>query len=162
VPWATGTGFDQQWAATEIPSQELLVALAQGLPQVWNTSTDFRLKQRIIHLVLREIIADFDAQSQAVTLILHWAGGRHSELRWIKNTNGWPGRGPVSFHAREHSRLARPQVHRNMQSYSIRTAPTVFPAAEREGPVPRIPGCEGEAHCGIVYGSDEPSPRDRY
>ena len=88
--------FDQRWAATEIPSQELLVALAQDLPQVWNTSTDSRLKQRIIHLVLREVIADFDAQSQAVTLVLHWTGGRHSEVQWLKNTYGWPGRGPVA------------------------------------------------------------------
>jgi len=88
--------FDQRWAATEIPSQELLVALAQDLPRVWNTSTDSRLKQRIMHIVLREIIADFDEQRQEVTLVLHWAGGRHSEVRWLKNAYGWPGRGPVA------------------------------------------------------------------
>jgi hypothetical protein len=88
--------FDQRWAATEIPSQEVLVALAQDLPRVWNTSSDSRLKQRIMHIVLHEIIADYDEQSQAVILVLHWAGGRHSEVRWIKNTYGWPGRGPVA------------------------------------------------------------------
>jgi hypothetical protein len=88
--------FEQRWAATGIPSQELLVTLAQDLATVWNTSTDSRLKQRIIHIVLREIIADFDEQSKAVTLILHWAGGRHTEVRWIKATNGWPGRGHVA------------------------------------------------------------------
>jgi DNA invertase Pin-like site-specific DNA recombinase len=88
--------FDQRWAATELPSQELLVALAQDLPRVWKTSTDSRLKQRIVHIVLREIIAEFDEQRQEVTLVLHWAGGRHSEVRWLKNSYGWPGRGPVA------------------------------------------------------------------
>jgi hypothetical protein len=88
--------FDQRSAATEIPSQELLVALAQDLPRVWKISTDARLKQRIMHIVFREIIADFDAQSEDVILRLHWAGGRHSEVRWSKSAHGWPGRGPLA------------------------------------------------------------------
>jgi len=51
-----------------------------------------RLKQRIVHLVLREIVADYDAESREVTLVLHWAGGRHSEVHWTKNRMGWAGR----------------------------------------------------------------------
>jgi hypothetical protein len=72
------------------------MSLAQDLPSVWNASSDLRLKQRIIHIVLREIIADFDEQSKAVTLILHWTGGQHSQVQWNKTTNGWPGRDLVA------------------------------------------------------------------
>jgi hypothetical protein len=69
--------FDQRLAATAVPSQELLVTLAEDLQTVWNTAADMRLKQRIVHLVLREIVADYDPESREVTLVLHWAGGRH-------------------------------------------------------------------------------------
>src|SRR5579863_492874 len=79
-----GAEFEQRLAATVIPNQELLMTLAQDLGTVWKLSTDTRLKQRIVHLVLRGIIADFDAQSCEVKLVLHWAGGRHSEVGWIK------------------------------------------------------------------------------
>ena len=76
--------FDRSQQAIAIPSQELLLSLAEDLPAVWNASTDMRLKQRIIHLVLREILADVDPRRQEVSLLLHWAGGRHSEVRWTK------------------------------------------------------------------------------
>jgi hypothetical protein len=76
--------FDTRMASVAIPSAELLCSLAQDLPLVWNACTDLRLKQRIVHLVLREILADVDPQRREVTLVLHWAGGRHSEVRWIK------------------------------------------------------------------------------
>ena len=80
--------FDQRRAAAVIPSRELLVSLAQDLPAVWNASTDMRLKQRIVRLVLREIIADVEEQSREVRLVLHWAGDRHSEVSWTKNKSG--------------------------------------------------------------------------
>lgn len=83
--------YDQRLATTAIPSRELLISLAQDLPEVWNASTDMRLKQRIVHLVLREIIADVDPVSRRVTLVLHWAGGRHSEVRWTKSPAGLRG-----------------------------------------------------------------------
>lgn len=84
--------FDQRLTTTAIPSRELLMSLAQELPAVWDMSTDMRLKQRILHLVLREVVADVDAASREVTLVMHWAGGRHSEVRWTKNSFGWNGR----------------------------------------------------------------------
>jgi hypothetical protein len=59
--------YDQRMETTGIPSKESLVSLAHDLPEVWNTSTDLRLKQRIVHLVLREIIADVDPVSYKVT-----------------------------------------------------------------------------------------------
>jgi hypothetical protein len=80
--------LDQRHAIAAIPRHDLLVNLAHDLPAVWNASTDMKLKQRIVRLVLREIMADVDAVSREVTLVLHWAGGRHSEVRWTKNKVG--------------------------------------------------------------------------
>jgi excisionase family DNA binding protein len=93
--------YDRRMETTGIPSKESLVSLAQDLPEVWKTSTDMRLKQRIVHLVLREIIADVDPVSYKVTLLLHWAGGRHSEVCWTKNPIGFQGRPDMGISAEE-------------------------------------------------------------
>jgi hypothetical protein len=47
-----------------------------------------RLKQRIVRILIREIIADVDEKSREVVLVIHWAGGRHSELRVKKFETG--------------------------------------------------------------------------
>jgi len=72
-----------------IPSKEVLLSLAQDLPAVWNApSTDMRLKQRIVHILIREIVVDIDEEKHEVVMLLHWAGGCHSELRIKKNAPG--------------------------------------------------------------------------
>jgi len=72
-----------------IPDKEVLVTLAQDLPAVWNASTtDMRLKQRIVRILVQEIVADVDDQKREIVLLIHWAGGRHSELRIKKNGLG--------------------------------------------------------------------------
>lgn len=75
--------------AADFPSRELLLDLARDLPAVWNDgAADMRLKQRIARLALREIVADVDEESREVVLVLHWAGGRHTEVRWEKSRRG--------------------------------------------------------------------------
>jgi hypothetical protein len=65
---------------TPVVNREDLLALADDLPGVWESSaSDPRLKQRIIRILIQEIVADVDEQE--VTLVIHWVGGRHSELR---------------------------------------------------------------------------------
>jgi excisionase family DNA binding protein len=72
-----------------IPDRELLLSLAQDLHAVWNSpAADMRLKQRIVRIVLQEIIADIDLEHEEIVLLLHWVGGRHSELRVRKNPTG--------------------------------------------------------------------------
>ncbi len=39
------------------------------------------LKQRIARLLIHEIIANTDDDTREIVLVLHWAGGRHSEVR---------------------------------------------------------------------------------
>jgi hypothetical protein len=75
--------------ATRIPDKETLSSLAQDLPAVWNSATtDMRLKQRIIRILIEEIVADVDEATTEIVLMIHWTGGRHSELRVKKNTTG--------------------------------------------------------------------------
>jgi DNA invertase Pin-like site-specific DNA recombinase len=75
--------------ATRIPDKETLLSLAQDLPAVWNAdTTDMRLKQRIIRILIQEIVADVDDSSNQIVLMIHWTGGRHSELRVKKNLTG--------------------------------------------------------------------------
>jgi hypothetical protein len=75
--------------SARIPNKQILLSLAQDLPAVWNSpSTDMRLKQRIVHILIQEIVADVDEGSREVILLIHWAGGRHSELRVKKYAIG--------------------------------------------------------------------------
>lgn len=47
-----------------------------------------RLKQRIVRILIEEIVADVDQEKREIVLLIHWAGGRHSELRIRKNGLG--------------------------------------------------------------------------
>jgi DNA invertase Pin-like site-specific DNA recombinase len=81
--------FDHESQSVPAPSKQTLLSLAQDLPAIWNSpSTDMRLKQRIARILIREIIADVDEKSREVVLVIHWAGGRHSELRVKKFETG--------------------------------------------------------------------------
>jgi DNA invertase Pin-like site-specific DNA recombinase len=81
--------FDEESQAAPAPHKEVLLSLAQDLPAIWNSpSTDMRLKQRIVRILIREIIADVEEKSREVVLVIHWAGGRHSELRVKKSETG--------------------------------------------------------------------------
>jgi DNA invertase Pin-like site-specific DNA recombinase len=81
--------FDGKAASMAIPDKQILMSLAQDLPAVWNSpATETRLKQRIIRILVREIVADVDEEQREIVLLIHWAGGRHSELRLRKSDLG--------------------------------------------------------------------------
>jgi excisionase family DNA binding protein len=81
--------FDTEIQSRPAPNKEVLLSLAQDLPAIWNSpSTDMRLKQRLVRILLDEIVVDVDEKNSEVVLVLHWAGGRHSELRAKKNGIG--------------------------------------------------------------------------
>jgi DNA invertase Pin-like site-specific DNA recombinase len=81
--------FDVEIKKVSVPSKELLLSLAQDLPAVWNSSsTDMRLKQRIMRILIDEIVTDVDESNREIVLLIHWAGGRHSELRLKKRETG--------------------------------------------------------------------------
>jgi len=68
---------------------EQLASLADDLLAVWNhPAADMRIKQRIVRVLLEEIVADVDRETNEILLLLHWAGGRHTEIRVPKNKPG--------------------------------------------------------------------------
>jgi len=81
--------FDAGIGSVPVPDKEILMSLAQDLPAVWNASTtDMRLKQRIVRILIHEIVVDVNEKDHETVLLIHWAGGRHSELRVKKNRTG--------------------------------------------------------------------------
>ena len=59
-----------------------LLELAHDLPAAWNAvSTDTRTKQRLIHILVQEIVCDLDDATNEAVLLIHWTGGRHTEVR---------------------------------------------------------------------------------
>jgi DNA invertase Pin-like site-specific DNA recombinase len=81
--------FDSFITSAAMPDKEILLSLVQDLPAVWHApSSDMRLKQRIVRILIREIVADVDENSNEIVLLIHWTGGRHSELRVKKNATG--------------------------------------------------------------------------
>lgn len=74
---------------TPTPDQESLMRLAADLQSVWEApGTDLRLKQRIIRIVIEEIVVDIDQPANQVMMLIHWSGGRHTELRITKPKSG--------------------------------------------------------------------------
>jgi hypothetical protein len=66
-----------------------LGALADNLKTVWSApTTDARLKKRIVRTVIREVIADIDAEAGMIVLLIHWMGGTHTELRLPRRRRG--------------------------------------------------------------------------
>ncbi len=72
-----------------------LMQLAHDLPAAWNApSTDTRTKQRLIHILVREIVCELDAATNEAVLLIHWTGGRHTEVRVARvKTGRYPGDG---------------------------------------------------------------------
>lgn len=79
--------------ATPPPStavdRDALLELAKDLGAVWKSSaTDMRTKQRLVRALVEEIVVDLDDDKREVVLVIHWRGGRHSELRVRKPRPG--------------------------------------------------------------------------
>jgi DNA invertase Pin-like site-specific DNA recombinase len=66
-----------------------LLQLARDLPAVWNaSSTDTRTKQRLIHILVQEIVCELDDATNEAVLLVHWRGGRHTEVRVARVKTG--------------------------------------------------------------------------
>jgi DNA invertase Pin-like site-specific DNA recombinase len=66
-----------------------LLQLAHDLPTAWNApTTDTRTKQRLIHVLIKEIIFNLDETSNEAMLLIHWHGGRHTEIRVARVKTG--------------------------------------------------------------------------
>ena len=50
-------------------------------------------KQRITHILIREVILDRDEVTNEAIVVIHWNGGRHTELRVSRDAS----RSPISL-----------------------------------------------------------------
>jgi len=67
----------------------VLMQLASDLPFVWNAAgTDARARQRLVRLLIEEVVIDIDAEKNEFVLLLHWIGGRHTEVRLARRKTG--------------------------------------------------------------------------
>jgi DNA invertase Pin-like site-specific DNA recombinase len=65
-----------------VVDRDALESLATDLRSVWDApSSEMRVKQRIVRVLIHEIIANTDDGTREIVLVIHWTGGRHSELR---------------------------------------------------------------------------------
>lgn len=68
---------------------EDLAVLGANLERVWFApATDARLKKRIVRTVIQEVVADLDDDASEIVLLVHWAGGAHTEIRLPKRRHG--------------------------------------------------------------------------
>ena len=93
-------------------------------PTAWNAPTaDTRTKQRLIHILIQEIVCDLDDATNEVVLLIHWTGGRHSELRVprVKTNCGPTGPAPSAVEAirKLASRWSRPRHRRVAQPHAL-------------------------------------------
>jgi DNA invertase Pin-like site-specific DNA recombinase len=69
------------------PDGEQLFELARDLSAVWNDpNAEPALKQRLASLLLVEVLCEVDGPE--IVLVLHWQGGRHSQVRLPKPAPG--------------------------------------------------------------------------
>jgi DNA invertase Pin-like site-specific DNA recombinase len=74
---------------TDEIDREALFALSSNLNAVWSSaSTNMRTKQRLARALIEEIVVDVDDAKREVIMVIHWRGGRHSELRVSKPKSG--------------------------------------------------------------------------
>ena len=56
--------------------------LARDLEAAWNApQTTMRIRQQLLRTLIEDIVADIDDETGEVVLVIHWKGGRHTELR---------------------------------------------------------------------------------
>lgn len=69
--------------------REELLMLGSNLRRLWDDPTaPVELKKRVVRTAIREIIARVDDASHRIELMIHWAGGAHTQLYVAKNKSG--------------------------------------------------------------------------
>jgi DNA invertase Pin-like site-specific DNA recombinase len=81
--------LDEQALRRPVIDRESLLALAHDLPAAWNAANgDVRIRQRLAHIIVQEVLLDLDDAANQVVIVIHWTGGRHTELRVARVRTG--------------------------------------------------------------------------
>jgi hypothetical protein len=80
----------EQAAAARAPvDRAALLALAHDLPAAWNApGVEARTKQRLIRILIQEVVIDLDEPANEAVVVIHWTGGRHTEVRVARVRTG--------------------------------------------------------------------------
>jgi DNA invertase Pin-like site-specific DNA recombinase len=79
--------FDAQARQAPLPDKKLLLSLAEDLQAVWDApSTTPRMRQRLVRILIEDIIVDVDDDAGILSLTVHWVGGRHTLYTLPKKT----------------------------------------------------------------------------
>ena len=82
-------GMGEGCASLSQEQKAELIALGDDVWALWDhPDTPVQLKKRILRTVLNEIVVDSKRDSPTHRLILHWAGGVHTELYVERNLSG--------------------------------------------------------------------------
>jgi DNA invertase Pin-like site-specific DNA recombinase len=72
-----------------VPPPSSFATLADDLKAVWSApTTDVRLKKRIVRTLIREVVADIDADAGTIVLLIHWMGDVHTKLLLPRRRRG--------------------------------------------------------------------------
>jgi hypothetical protein len=81
--------LDTKLLANPEIDRERLMSLAHDLPTAWNASgATPRTRQRIVRVLIQEVVIDLDDSSNEAVLAIHWTGGRHTEVRIARIRGG--------------------------------------------------------------------------
>jgi DNA invertase Pin-like site-specific DNA recombinase len=81
--------LDDEFETRPRIDRDALVRLAHDLPAVWNAvETNARAKQRIVSLLVEEVVVELDDEAHQAVLLIHWIGGRHTEVRVTRRRTG--------------------------------------------------------------------------
>jgi DNA invertase Pin-like site-specific DNA recombinase len=71
------------------PDSAVFEDLTANLDRVWNhPQTDVRLKKRIVRTLIEEVLVDVESEVGETSLVIHWKGGVHTELRVRRRRRG--------------------------------------------------------------------------
>ncbi len=75
--------FDRQRQGLPTAEQrQELDRLGENLGRIWNHSqASMILKKQIVRTLIEEIVVDLEKPQSEIVLMIHWAGGHHTELR---------------------------------------------------------------------------------
>lgn len=81
--------FDAEVAARPKVDRDALLRLAEDLPRAWEAAgIDARAKQRLVRLLIEEVVIDLDDAAHEAVATIHWIGGRHTEIRLARRRTG--------------------------------------------------------------------------
>lgn len=83
------TDLEMEVRPISAQTREMIFALADDLPALWNEpTTSQETKKRIVRILIEEIVCDVNDEEHIIDLHLHWVGGVHSHIQTRKNRTG--------------------------------------------------------------------------